>query len=81
MRKILVFLSYPLLGIIWVYQHTISPMFPPTCRFHPTCSVYFKEALLTWGIFKGTYLGVRRITRCHPWGGGGHDPVPTKTKN
>lgn len=81
MRKILVYLSYPFLGIIWVYQHTISPVFPPTCRFNPTCSAYFKEALLTWGIFKGTYLGVRRIARCHPWGGCGYDPVPTKTKD
>ena len=78
MREILVFFSYPLLGIIWIYQNLISPIFPPTCRFHPTCSTYFKEALLTWGIFKGTYLGVKRILRCHPWGGSGHDPVPSK---
>jgi putative membrane protein insertion efficiency factor len=77
-REILVFFSYPLLGIIWIYQNLISPIFPPTCRFHPTCSTYFKEALLTWGIFKGTYLGVKRILRCHPWGGSGHDPVPSK---
>jgi uncharacterized protein len=80
-RKLLVILSYPFLGLILVYQYLISPIFPPTCRFHPTCSVYFKEALLTWGIFKGTYLGVKRISRCHPWGGGGHDPVPTRFKN
>ena len=79
MRKILVFLSYPFLGLIWVYQNVISPIFPPSCRFHPTCSSYFKQALLTWGVFKGTYLGIKRIAHCHPWGGSGHDPVPPRT--
>lgn len=79
MRKILVFLSYPFLGLILIYQYVISPIFPPSCRFHPTCSGYFKQALLTWGVFKGTYLGIKRIGRCHPWGGSGHDPVPPRT--
>ena len=79
MRKILVFLSYPFLGLILIYQYAISPIFPPSCRFHPTCSSYFKQALLTWGVFKGTYLGIKRIARCHPWGGSGHDPVPPRT--
>ncbi len=78
MRKILVLLSYPFLGLILIYQYAISPIFPPSCRFHPTCSSYFKQALLTWGVFKGTYLGIKRIARCHPWGGSGHDPVPPR---
>jgi putative membrane protein insertion efficiency factor len=77
-RKILVLLSYPFLGLILIYQYAISPIFPPSCRFHPTCSSYFKQALLTWGVFKGTYLGIKRIARCHPWGGSGHDPVPPR---
>ncbi len=79
MRKILVLLSYPFLGLILIYQYAISPIFPPSCRFHPTCSSYFKQALLTWGVFKGTYLGIKRIARCHPWGGSGHDPVPPRS--
>ena len=79
MRKILVFLSYPFLGFILIYQYVISPIFPPSCRYNPTCSAYFKEALLTWGVFKGTYLGIKRIVSCHPWGGSGHDPVPPRT--
>jgi putative membrane protein insertion efficiency factor len=78
MLKILVILSYPFLGVIWIYQNMISPIFPPSCRFHPTCSTYFRGALMTWGVFKGTYLGVKRIARCHPWGGSGHDPVPPR---
>jgi len=77
-RKFLVLLSFPFLGLILVYQYVISPIFPPSCRFHPTCSSYFKQALLTWGVFKGTYLGFKRIARCHPWGGSGHDPVPPR---
>ncbi len=80
MRKILVFLSYPFLGLIMFYQYVISPIFPPSCRYHPTCSAYFKEALMTWGVFKGTYLGIKRIAHCHPWGGSGHDPVPSRKK-
>ena len=51
---------------------------PPVCRFQPTCSHYMVESLKIWGPLKGTYLGVKRIMRCHPWGGHGHDPVPQK---
>lgn len=57
------------------YQRIISPMFPPTCRFYPTCSAYFIQALEKYGFFKGSYLGIRRILRCHPWNPGGHDPL------
>lgn len=65
--------------MIWAirgYQLFISPLLPKTCRFYPTCSAYFIEALEKHGVFKGTYLGVRRILRCHPWNPGGYDPVP-----
>ena len=58
------------------YQIGISPLFPPTCRFTPTCSTYALQALRKYGPFKGTYLAVRRILRCHPWGKSGYDPVP-----
>lgn len=58
------------------YQRYISPMLPPACRFTPTCSQYAIEAIEKYGIFKGLYLAIRRILRCHPWGGRGYDPVP-----
>jgi uncharacterized protein len=61
---------------ILVYQYVISPLTPASCRFTPTCSQYMKEAILSHGIFKGFYLGLKRIGKCHPWGGHGHDPVP-----
>ena len=65
-----------LILIIRFYQKCISPLFPPTCRYYPTCSAYFIQALQKYGFFKGSYLGVRRILRCHPWHEGGYDPVP-----
>ncbi|MBT23689.1 MAG: membrane protein insertion efficiency factor YidD [Gammaproteobacteria bacterium] len=49
------------------YRYFISPMFPPSCRFHPTCSAYAIEVILKYGIFKGTYLAIVRISKCHPW--------------
>lgn len=61
---------------IYFYRRCISPLTPPMCRFTPTCSQYALEALRRHGPFKGTYLAIRRILRCHPWGGGGYDPVP-----
>jgi putative membrane protein insertion efficiency factor len=67
------------------YQLLLSPILTflggpgSGCRFEPTCSVYFLEALETHGVLRGTWLGVRRLGRCHPWGGRGHDPVPPKT--
>ena len=58
------------------YQYAISPLLPNSCRFTPSCSEYTKEAILKHGIFKGIFLGVKRIARCNPWGGSGYDPVP-----
>ena len=73
MKKIL---SYLLLLPVYFYRGYISPMTPPSCRFVPTCSEYAIEAIKKHGPFKGLYLAVRRILRCHPWGGSGYDPVP-----
>ncbi|MEK9787440.1 MAG: membrane protein insertion efficiency factor YidD [Flavobacteriaceae bacterium] len=66
----------PLLLIIKVYQNFISPLLPPSCRFQPSCSQYAKEALIKYGLLKGCFLAVKRISKCHPWGGSGYDPIP-----
>lgn len=63
------------------YQLAISPLLGPSCRFTPTCSQYTAEAIQEWGALKGLWLGLRRILRCHPWGGCGHDPVPKKNQS
>ena len=68
----------PLLLLILFYQTAISPFTPSACRFEPTCSSYFIEALKIHGLFYGTFLGVKRILSCHPWGKTGYDPVPEK---
>lgn len=65
-----------LLALIHFYQHYISPLTPPACRYTPTCSQYTKEAIEKYGALRGTWLGIKRICRCHPWGGSGYDPVP-----
>ena len=65
-----------LVASIRFYQRFISPLTPPSCRFTPTCSQYALEALRKHGPLRGLYLAVRRILRCHPWGGSGYDPVP-----
>ena len=73
-RRIAVF---PFVMLIRFYQVCISPLKPAgTCRFTPTCSQYALEAFRKHGPFKGFYLSLRRILRCHPWGGSGYDPVP-----
>ena len=66
--------------MVRIYQWIISPLFPPTCRHTPTCSAYTIEALKEWGLFKGLYLGVRRILSCRPGGSYGHDSVPKRLK-
>jgi uncharacterized protein len=62
--------------LITLYQRLVSPLFPPSCRFVPTCSQYAKQAILTHGLARGSYLAARRILRCHPFNPGGYDPVP-----
>lgn len=73
-------LGFPLILLVKIYQYIISPIFPATCRYTPTCSHYMIEAINVWGPLKGTYLGLKRIGSCHPWGGHGHDPVPERKK-
>ncbi len=58
------------------YRYALSPVLPGTCRFQPTCSSYALEAVTCFGAWKGGWLMIKRIGRCHPWGGWGHDPVP-----
>jgi putative membrane protein insertion efficiency factor len=62
--------------LIRFYQLSISPMLGQNCRYDPTCSQYAIEALKKYGVLKGGWLGIKRISSCHPWGGHGHDPVP-----
>ncbi len=61
---------------IIVYQYSISPLLPASCRYTPTCSEYSKQALMKHGLIKGGKLAAKRIASCHPWGGKGYDPVP-----
>ena len=69
-------LAWPLMGLVWIYRTLISPLIGANCRFQPTCSEYAMEALKTHGGLRGGLLTIRRIGRCHPWGGSGYDPVP-----
>jgi len=62
--------------VVKFYQIVISPFFPSSCRFTPTCSAYSIEALKKYGFVKGLWLTIKRLLRCHPWGGHGFDPVP-----
>ena len=69
-------INYLFIGLIKIYQYTISPMLGASCRYTPTCSQYGIEALQKYGPVKGGYLAIKRILSCNPWGGHGHDPVP-----
>jgi putative membrane protein insertion efficiency factor len=73
LRKIFIF-------PIRIYQATLSPWLGSNCRHLPTCSEYTVQAIQEWGVIKGIWLGVKRISKCHPWGSHGHDPVPLKQK-
>ncbi|MBU1690956.1 MAG: membrane protein insertion efficiency factor YidD [Gammaproteobacteria bacterium] len=64
------------IGLIRVYQYLISPLLGPRCRFTPTCSEYACQALTKFGVFKGGWLGIKRLCRCHPRHPGGYDPIP-----
>jgi len=68
-----------LIAVIHFYQKAISPLTPPSCRYTPSCSAYAKEAIEVHGAMSGGWLALRRILRCHPWGGSGYDPVPRPT--
>ena len=69
-------LSKTMLALIAFYRSCISPLTPPTCRYTPTCSQYAQEAIVKYGPFRGGWLALKRILRCHPFGGSGYDPVP-----
>lgn len=73
MRKLLI-------GFITLYRYALSPFLGNNCRYHPTCSCYTQEAISRYGVVRGGWLGVKRISRCHPWHEGGIDPVPDLEK-
>ena len=64
------------LFLLRFYKRFISPLLPPMCRFEPTCSVYTMQAVEKYGVVRGVWLGIRRLSRCHPFNPGGWDPVP-----
>ena len=68
--------SLMFITLIMIYQKIISPFFPPSCRYNPTCSEYGKQAITKYGPIKGAALTIKRIFKCHPWGGRGEDLVP-----
>ncbi len=74
----LIVLKQILLFLIKCYRKLISPLFPPSCRFYPTCSTYGLESIEKFGAFKGSYLAIKRILKCHPFHPGGVDMVPDK---
>ncbi len=76
MKKFSRILSYPFIWVIKFYQHVISPIIGPKCRFTPTCSQYTINAINKYGLLKGGWLAIKRILKCHPFGGSGYDPVP-----
>jgi len=77
-KKIIIF---PFVALVRFYQVAISPILPSACRYEPTCSQYTIEALQKRGLFIGSYLAIKRILSCNPWGGKGYDPVPEKGCN
>ena len=76
MKFLLKIISFPFVLLIRFYQLVISPWLGPKCRYTPTCSQYALEAIQKYGPIKGVLLGLKRIARCHPWGGSGYDPLP-----
>jgi len=76
MKAISDFIAWIMSLPVYFYRGCISPMLPPSCRFTPTCSQYALEALKKHGPLRGSWLTLRRLLRCHPWGGSGYDPVP-----
>lgn len=76
MKPIQRFIGKLMLGVIGFYQKTISPFTPSSCRFQPTCSSYAKTAIKRFGPWRGSWLAIKRISKCHPLGSHGYDPVP-----
>jgi putative membrane protein insertion efficiency factor len=76
MRNVREVFAFPFILLIVLYQRIISPWIGPKCRYTPTCSQYGIEALKKHGPVKGLWLTMKRVSRCHPWGGSGYDPVP-----
>ena len=74
-------MSFVLLGVIHLYQMTLSRVLPPACRFEPPCSQYAYEAIARYGVWRGGCLAVKRVARCHPFNPGGYDPVPDLKPN
>ena len=66
------------MGMVHAYRLVISPLFPPCCRYYPSCSAYAVQAIRQHGPLAGGWLALKRIGRCHPWAPGGHDPVPVQ---
>ena len=69
-------LTIPFILLVRFYQLAISPYTPSTCRYTPTCSEYAKQSLVKHGLIKGSFISIKRIIKCNPWGGNGYDPVP-----
>ncbi len=76
MRVVLQLPRNILIGLIRGYQRFVSPALPASCRFHPSCSEYTRQAVARHGALRGTWLGTKRLLRCHPFNPGGYDPVP-----
>jgi len=73
-------LTAPFILLVRFYQRFVSPLFPSSCRYTPTCSHYTVEALQKHGLLRGGWLSIKRIASCNPWGGSGYDPVPDPEK-
>ena len=71
-------ITFPLILLIRGYQLIVSPILGSNCRFMPTCSEYAMESFKTYGLIKGSFLTIKRIGKCHPFGGHGYDPIPSK---
>jgi len=71
-----ILLSKIVLALLWAYRKGLSPFLPPSCRYSPSCSEYAQQAVRQFGPFRGSFLAIKRVLRCHPWSAGGYDPVP-----
>jgi putative membrane protein insertion efficiency factor len=76
MKKLNEMIKQTVLFCIHIYQKAVSPFFPPTCRYVPSCSEYMAQAIDKYGIMSGGYKGIKRLLRCHPFHAGGYDPIP-----